>query len=171
MYQHFVFVTSIIILNRRSDVSSFGLWKNLSFKVYVKKTTNVKELKDELIILNKNFFQHYHLEIEKKKTEMQTLKQEDFIQFKDGVHVAGTHGGFISKTNKYQKIDAFTNRLIPREKGHADTRYLEESCAIMSAVRDKGCDFAAFGINDSKSFQIPHKSRKCEDVKADSEGI
>lgn len=46
-------------------------------------------------MLNQNFFQQYHLEIEKKKTEMKTLKQGDSIQSKD--NVAGTLGGVCYK--------------------------------------------------------------------------
>lgn len=46
----------------------------------------------------------------------------------------------------------FINCLILREKGYVYIWYLEESCVIMFVVRDKGCDFVVFGINDLKFF-------------------
>lgn len=46
----------IVIVDRRFDVSLFGIWNVLVFKVFVKKMIDFKELKDELIKLNKNFF-------------------------------------------------------------------------------------------------------------------
>ncbi|XP_065923825.1 uncharacterized protein [Magallana gigas] len=64
-------------LFRSLDVSSFGLWRSSSFKVFVKKNTHEERLKDDLMNLSPNFFAKYHLEIEKRKMVMkQTLKQE-----------------------------------------------------------------------------------------------
>lgn len=104
-------------------------------------------------MLNNNFFQQYHLEIEKKKTEMKTLKQGDSIQSKD--NVSGTLGGLVTKTNNNLKIHALTcNHLFPRENEH--TRDLEKIGDCVFSTRDKRCDFAAIEIKEcySKSCDV-----------------
>lgn len=105
--------------------------------------------------MNKNFFQQYHLEIEKKKTEMKTLKQGDSIQSKN--NVAGTLGGFVTQTNNNLKIYALTyNHLFPRENEHAYTRDLDKIGDCVFTTRDKRCDFAAIEIKEcySKSCDV-----------------
>lgn len=53
---------------------------NSSLKVFVRKATDETKLKDELIYLNKNFFERYRLEIEKSKMVMkQTLMQGESL--------------------------------------------------------------------------------------------
>lgn len=97
-----------------------------------------------MIKLNKKFFQQYHLEIEKKKREIQTLKPEDSIHFKD--NVAET------KNNISQKLYPMTcNHLFPRENEHAQNRDLEVIGDCVLTNRDKGCDFAAIEIKESYS--------------------
>eukprot|EP00105_Crassostrea_gigas_P039428 XP_019923576.1 PREDICTED: uncharacterized protein LOC105330336 [Crassostrea gigas] len=96
-----------------SDVNSFGIWNTSSFKVFVKKTTDLKELRDELIMLNKKFCQQYHLEIEKKKTKMQFLKLEDSIHFKG--NAADTLGGPFIYHIKAEGADVQKrNLMVPR---------------------------------------------------------
>lgn len=135
-------------LLRRSDVNSFGIWGKSVFKVFVKKTTNVKELKDELLMLNKSFFKKYHLEIEVKIwTEMQNLQQGDCIQ--SNSKAMGTLGGFVKKTNNDKTIYALTcNHLFPRENEGAYTKDLEEIGTCVFTTREKGCDFAVIEIKD-----------------------
>lgn len=111
--------------------------------------TDVKELKDELIMLNKNFFQQYHLEIEKKKTEMQNLMRED--------NVTGALTGFVTKSNNYQKMYAMTcYHLILRENEHACTRHLGKVVAWMLPTKTEKCDFSAVEIKEcySKSCDV-----------------
>lgn len=107
-------------------------------------------------MLNKHFFQQYRLEIEKKKTEMQTLKQGDSIQSKD--NEAGTLGGVVTKTNNNQNTYAVnSNHLFPRENEHVYTWDLDEIGAYVFTIRDKGCEFAAIEIKEcySKTCDVP----------------
>lgn len=134
----------------RSDVNSFGLWSNSSFRVFVKKATNLKELKDELIMLNKTFFQKYQLEIEIKKwREMPVMLQGDSIKSADGA--AGTLGGFVTKTNDDQMIFALScNHLFPNINDSAYIHDLEEEIGTcLFTTRYKGCDFAAIKIKEA----------------------
>lgn len=88
-------------------------------------------------MLNNHFFQQYRLEIEKNKTEMQTLKQGDSIQSKD--NEAGTLGGVVTKTNNNQKTYAVnSNHLFPRENEHVYTWDLDEIGAYVYII-DKEC--------------------------------
>lgn len=69
---------------RRPDVNSFGIWRNLSFKVFVEKTIDVKELKHALKNLHQLFFEKYNLEIVKGRlVVLETLKQGDSLLRKD----------------------------------------------------------------------------------------
>uniref|UniRef100_A0A8W8P487 DDE-1 domain-containing protein n=1 Tax=Magallana gigas TaxID=29159 RepID=A0A8W8P487_MAGGI len=145
----------------RSDVNSFGIWNNSGFKVFVRKTTDCKELKDELIKLNKNFFQQYDLEIEKMKTEMLTLMRED--------NVTGALTGFVTKTNNNQKMYALTcNHLFPIENGMAYTHDFEEIGVCVFTARDKGCDFAAIEIKESYSDSCDVAFRKDDKKKTNA---
>lgn len=135
---------SIVIVDRRSDVNSFGIWNTSVFKVFVRKTTDFKVLEDELIMLNKNFFQQYDLEIEKMKTEMQTLMRED--------DVTGALTGFVTETNNNQKMYALTcNHLFPGINDHACTRHFGKVVACVPTTKTKGCDVAAVEIKECYS--------------------
>lgn len=84
-------------------------------------------------MLNNHFFQQHRLEIEKNKTEMQTLKQGDSIQSKD--NEAGTLGGVVTKTNNNQKTYAVnSNHLFPRENEHVYTWDLDEIGAYVYII-------------------------------------
>lgn len=147
---------------RKRDVNSFGIWKNSSIKVFVKKTTNVKELEHHLQRLNQNFFKKYNLEIVKGRlVALKSLKQGDCLLLKDGENsYAGTLGGFVTKTDGENKIYALTcNHVFPSEELLAYTHNsTDEDIHVGTCVfttRDSFCDFAAIEINESFS-------NKCE---------
>lgn len=48
------------------DVYLFGIWRNLLFKVFVRKNIDEKRVKKELMKINSNFFEKFRLEIEKR---------------------------------------------------------------------------------------------------------
>lgn len=59
----------------RSDVQSFGIWGCSTFKIFVNKATDDTILESKLIVLDQNFFEKYHLEIEKRTmVEKQTMR-------------------------------------------------------------------------------------------------
>lgn len=141
---------------RSSGVNSFGIWNNSSIKVFVKKTTNVKELKHRLKKLNKTFFKTYNLEIVKGRlVALKSLKQGENLLLKDGGNShAGTLGGFVTKTDDETKIYALTcNHIFPSEELLAYTYNSTDgdihvgTCVF--TTRDSSCDFAAVEINES----------------------
>lgn len=96
-----------------SEIYSFGIWIDSSFKVFVKNDTDEKTLMEKLTNLNQTFIEKYHLEIEKRKIALkQTLKQGDSIQAKahsdDDKYCEGTLGGFVTKVDDKKKIYALT---------------------------------------------------------------
>lgn len=134
----------------RSDVNSFGLWNTSGFKVFVQKTTELKELENALIMLNTHFFQKYQLEIEVKRwREIPAMMQGDSIKSADGA--AGTLGGFVTKTNDDQTLFALScNHLFPDLNECAYIHDSEKEIGIcLFTTRNKGCDFAAIRINDA----------------------
>lgn len=63
-------------LLRRSGVTGFGIWGCSGFKIFVEMATDDKMIKRELIKLNKNFFEKYHLNIETRNmAEKQTMRR------------------------------------------------------------------------------------------------
>lgn len=59
----------------RSGVQSFGIWGCSTFKIFVNKATDDNILESELIVLDQNFFEKYHLEIERRTiVEKQTMR-------------------------------------------------------------------------------------------------
>ena len=46
---------------RKSEVTSFGLWQNSRFKVFVKKETNIKTLRDEIEAMDTLFLEYINL--------------------------------------------------------------------------------------------------------------
>ncbi|XP_052695940.1 uncharacterized protein LOC128174417 [Crassostrea angulata] len=140
----------------RCDVNSFGIWRNSSFKVFVKKTIDANELKSELKKIHQTFFENYNLEIVKGKlVALNTLKQGNFIlRNQDGQKYAGTLGGFVSKTDDEKKIYVLTcNHVFPKEELLAYTDnptdgYMHVGTCVFT-TRDSSCDFAAVEINES----------------------
>lgn len=62
-------------LFRRFDVNGFGIWGCSTIQIFLKKATDYEILKRELITLNQNFFEKYHLKIETgNMVEKQTLR-------------------------------------------------------------------------------------------------
>lgn len=62
-------------LFRRFDVNGFGIWGCSTIQIFLKKATDYEILKHELITLNQNFFEKYHLKIETgNMVEKQTLR-------------------------------------------------------------------------------------------------
>lgn len=60
-------------------MQSFGIWGCSTFKIFVNKATNDKILESESIVLDKNFFKKYHLEIERRTmVEKQTMRHYKF---------------------------------------------------------------------------------------------
>lgn len=108
-----------IFICRRPDVHSFGIWRNSSFKVLVKKTDD-NALKRELTKVNPTFFETYNLEVEKGKLENKHTKmmQGDSIQAKirneDGNYCKGTLGGFVTKSDEEGKKYALTCNHITK---------------------------------------------------------
>lgn len=155
---------------RSSDVNSFGIWNNSSIKVFVKKTTNVKELKHRIKKLNKTFFKKYNLEIVKGRlVALKSLRQGENLLLKDGENShAGTLGGFVTKTDDETKIYALTcNHIFPSEELLA---YTDEDIHVGTCVfttRDSSCDFAAIEINESFSnnCEVPlRRENKCKSL-------
>lgn len=153
----------IDFLFREPDVHSFGIWRNSSFKVFVKRTDEDK-LRDELIKLNPNFFEMFNLEIEKRKLEdKQTdTMQGDVIlaeiQDEGGGYRQGTLGGFVISTDKERKLYALTcNHLFPEEGKQAFTENLDEIGTCSFTTRENTCDFAAIEIK--KEF-----SKNCDET-------
>lgn len=141
-----------------SEVYSFGIWMDSSFKVFVKNDTDEKTLMDELTNLNQTFIEKYHLEIEKRKIALkQTLKQGESIQAKahsdDDEYCEGTLGGFVTKVDDKKKIYALTcNHLFPEPNQLAyieDNQNIKEIGFCVYTTREKSCDFAAIEINDA----------------------
>lgn len=70
---------------RRVDVNGFGIWGRSTIQIFVKKITDheKKILKKELINLNPNFFEKYHLEVETRNmVEKQTMGHYDSTSLK-----------------------------------------------------------------------------------------
>lgn len=109
----------------------------------------------------------------KRGSEIPTMMQGNSIHSKDGV--AGTLGGFVTKTNNNQKIYALTcNHLFPKENERAYTHDFEEIGACVFTTRDRGCDFAAIEIKESYSdscdvaFRRDDKKKTNANVYSDS---
>lgn len=59
----------------RSDVNSFGIWGCSTFKIFVNKGIDNRISESELINMDQNFFEKYHLKIESKyMVEKQTMR-------------------------------------------------------------------------------------------------
>lgn len=149
-------------VSRRRDVNSFGIWRNSSFKVFVKKTIDANELKTELKKIHQTFFENYNLEIVKGRLVLlNTLKQGNIIlRNQDGEKYAGTLGGFVSKTDDEKKIYALTcNHVFPKEEllAYTDNCTDRDIGSCVFTTRDSSCDFAAIEINESfsKNCEIP----------------
>lgn len=142
---------------RRPDVNSFGIWGNSSFKVFVKKTIDIKELGHALKNLHQLFFEKYNLEIVKGRlVALETLKQGDFLLRKeDGKSFSGTLGGFVTKRDDERKIYALTcNHVFPKENILAYTENPDEDIGTcVFTKKDISCDFAAIEIKKSFSSQ------------------
>lgn len=135
-----------------SDVNSFGIWRNSSLKIFVKKNTDEKKMKEELMKINKSFLEKFQLEIEERKlVQKQTLLQGD--QIKDNKYGRkATLGGFVREIKNKKKIYALTCNHMFTQKGQ--TAYAGDFEAIGSCVyttREKACDFAAIEIEESFS--------------------
>lgn len=145
-------------LYRSPDVNAFGIWGDLSFKIFVKKTTEQIELKNELIERYRPFFDIYPLDVEVGKfIEHRTLKQGDPIFANNACEKppTGTLGGFVLKVNEERKKYALTcNHIFPSRNqiAYADdsddggTRQIG-SCVFTRS--DMSCDFAAIEMNDT----------------------
>lgn len=149
-------------VSRRRDVNSFGIWRNSSFKVFVKKTIDANELKTELKKIHQTFFENYNLEIVKGRLVLlNTLKQGNIIlRNQDGEKYAGTLGGFVSKTDDEKKIYALTcNHVFPKEEllAYTDNCTDRDIGSCVFTTRDSSCDFAAIEINESfsKNCEVP----------------
>lgn len=139
-----------------SDVHSFGIWRNSSLKVFVRKNTDEKKVEKELMKINNNFFEKFRLEIEKRiLVQKLTLMQGDQIMSglpPDDYH-KGTLGGFVREINNEGKIFAITcNHIFPSVDQPAfidGLQGLTEIGACVFTTRDNSCDFAAIEISDS----------------------
>lgn len=156
-------------LFRTPCVHSFGIWRNITFKVFVSKTTDEENLKSELIKINKIFFSKYLLEIEKRKLmtmkqgDKPTMKQGDKPTMKQGDPLiskipnedenCGTLGGFVTKTDDARKIFALTcNHVFPYENQVAYTENAQGCNGFGNCVfttREKSCDFASIEVMET----------------------
>lgn len=138
-------------------MNSFGIWRNSSFKVYVKKETDEKGLKDELVLRSQSFFDKYHIEIENGKLiEKHTLKQGTSIYSKndEGTCNEGTLGGFIEITKDKMKKYALTcdhlfhgnNQIAYADDSDNDAPIEIGPCVFKT--RDEFCGFAAIEIEE-----------------------
>lgn len=137
-----------IFICRRPDVHSFGIWRNSSFKVLVKKTDD-SELKSELTKVNPTFFETYNLEVEKGKLENKhtNMMQGDSIQSN---YCKGTLGGFVTKSDEEGKKYALTcNHIFPEVDEPAYNHDLENIGSCKFTTREQSCDFAAIEIEQS----------------------
>uniref|UniRef100_A0A8W8NZW6 Peptidase S1 domain-containing protein n=2 Tax=Magallana gigas TaxID=29159 RepID=A0A8W8NZW6_MAGGI len=141
-----------------SDVNAFGIWGNFSFKIFVKKTTDQTELKNELIKRYRHFFDIYPLDVEVGNfIEHRTLKQGDPIFANNACEKppTGTLGGFVMKVNEERKKYALTcNHIFPSRNqiayadGSDDGRRKQIGSCVFSRS-DMSCDFAAIEMNDT----------------------
>uniref|UniRef100_A0A8W8NZT4 Ig-like domain-containing protein n=1 Tax=Magallana gigas TaxID=29159 RepID=A0A8W8NZT4_MAGGI len=139
-----------------SDVHSFGIWRNSSLKVFVRKNTDEKRVKKELMKINNKFFEKFRLEIEKRiLLQKQTLMQGDQIMSglpPDDYH-KGTLGGFVREINNKRKIYALTcNHILPLldQPAYIDGyQGLNKVGACVFTTKENSCDFAAVEIADS----------------------
>lgn len=150
-------VSFSIFICRRPDVHSFGIWRNSSLKVLVKKT-DIKMLRSELIKVNPTFFETYKLEVEKRKmVDKQThLMQGDSILAKipneDGNYCKGTLGGFVTKSDEEGKKYALTcNHIFSKVDEPAYNQDLENIGSCLFTTSEQSCDFAAIEIEQSFS--------------------
>lgn len=139
-----------------SDVHSFGIWRNSSLKVFVRKNTDEKRVKKELMKINSNFFEKFRLEIEKRTlVQKQTLMQGDQIMsgLPPGGYHKGTLGGFVREVNNKRKIYALTcNHIFPLvdQPAYIDGfQGLNKIGACIFTTKENSCDFAAIEIADS----------------------
>lgn len=100
----------------RFEVNGFGIWGCSTFQIFVKKATDNKILKKELIKLNQNFFQKYQLEIESRNmVEKQTMRNYYSISLM--YNLGGTLNKLFTKSNdktkKHENNLAFMD--APRE--------------------------------------------------------
>lgn len=82
--QLFVFeqltISNVFNLYRRLDVNAFGIWSNSSFKIFVNKTTDVRELKSELKKKYRRFFDNYPLDIETHRASYSKTRRSYFCR-------------------------------------------------------------------------------------------
>lgn len=139
---------------RRDDVTSFGIWQNYQFKVFVEKTVDKMELRDDLTKLDQDFSMKYRLDIEERTLlKKLTLKQGDGIQQKEGGDdVKGTLGGFVTRTDQPSKIYGLTcNHIFPIENLPAYSANCSQPNQIGTCVfttRDMSSDFAAIEMDE-----------------------
>lgn len=139
-------------------VNSFGIWEDSSFKVFVQKETDKNKIKKELLNINKDFFNNFHLEIVKGKlVQKKTLKQGDPLmsckQNDSELYNSGTLGGFVRTNDNKRKTYALTcNHIFPKEKQLAyakDSNGFREMGTCVFTTKEKACDFAAIELKDS----------------------
>lgn len=110
-------------------------------------------MKQELMKINKTFFEKIQLKIEETKlVQKRTLLQGDPIMTNQTNRRSATLGGFVREINNKRKIYALTcHHMFPRKTQLAYTDSLEEMGACVFTTNDNACDFAVVEINDSFS--------------------
>lgn len=137
-----------------TDVTSFGIWGDSILKVFVQKNTNDEKFKNELMKVNKIFFENFDLEIVKgKMVEKKNLKIGDLVVpniQNDNNGTYGTLGGFVT-TNDESKVYALTcSHVFPIKNQAAYTNYpREEIGTCVFTTMEKSCDFAAIEVKES----------------------
>ena len=156
---------------RKQDVSSFGIWHNAQFKVFVKKNADKQILYDELKKKDDAFFKKYALRIENRTfVEKRSLRQGDTIQRKeDEKFFSGTLGGFVTEINEGERKFALTcNHIFPMNDMPAYTNQCQEIGKCVFTTREKSCDFAAIEINKSASVDCDVCFRGYDDTRTNA---
>ena len=160
---------------RKADVTSFGLWQDFVFKVFVKKGTDKDELQDEIKTVDKTFFETYQLQIENYKIEGElAMMQGDLLlpnPLVNGKHVfGGTLGGFVTKPNDMERKYALTcSHLFQNESQAAYVSAKPQPKEIGKCVfKLEERDFAAIEINESVSKECDITFRRDDDKKTNA---
>ncbi|XP_022303281.2 uncharacterized protein LOC111110908 [Crassostrea virginica] len=145
-------------LFRKADVTSFGLWQDFVFKVFVKKGTDKDELHDEIKTIDKTFFETYELQIENYKIEGElAMMQGDLLlpnPSVNGEHVfGGTLGGFVTKPNDIESKYALTCAHLFQNESQAAyvsaTPQPQQIGKCLFKIEER--DFAAIEIDETVS--------------------
>ena len=149
----------------KEHVTSFGVWGNAYFKIFVKKDADTLDMQHQLTKLNQGFFEKYRIKFENKRlATKKTMKQGDCIlgQKNDDLF-EGTLGGFVKENGNTGKIYALTcNHVFPNEEysAFADDSLQNEIGKCVFSTREKSSDFAAVEMNESADCDVTFRNEE-----------